>query len=146
MATIQLEERMIQKARRICAANQLIFTPSRESVYREVLKHGSIGAYEIAEQLSKVRRTNATTVYRALDFLLEAGLIYKILSNKKYAATRFESTVRTSPVNLIVICKTTGEVSELHSRALNTLLASITDEAGFDMTRATVEIEGSIRA
>jgi Fur family transcriptional regulator, zinc uptake regulator len=145
MVKAQLEKELLQKARKICAVNNLIFTPLRESVYREILKHESVGAYEIAERLNKVQRTNVATVYRALDFLLEAGLIYKILSNKKFAATRSDGGSRVSSVNLIMICKTTGEISKLHSRALNNLLASITDEAGFDMTGATVEIEGSLR-
>ncbi|NIX76032.1 transcriptional repressor [Microvirga terricola] len=118
------------------------FTPMRQRVYREIAVNGSIGAYEIAHNLSSLgKQVNVTSIYRALDFLLSGGLIYKVNLSKKFAVAPLAEAVP-SAVNMVLICKATGLVTKVYSSELEEHIAQLTRKMGFSMTRAVVEIEG----
>src|SRR5277367_4850296 len=68
----------IAAADRVCVASGARLTDLRRQVLELVWRsHQPVGAYEILERLAadSGRRAAPPTVYRALDFLLEQGLV-----------------------------------------------------------------------
>ena len=78
----------LQHAERVCARRSQKFTPIRRQVLEALLSsHRPLGAYEIIEELAKSNsRPAPITVYRALDFLMENGLVHRIESRNAFLA------------------------------------------------------------
>lgn len=65
----------------LCAERGLKLTPLRRRVLELVWAgHGPVGAYDLLQALAQAdgRTAQPPTVYRALEFLLEAGLVHRI--------------------------------------------------------------------
>src|SRR5260370_9301990 len=75
-------EDAIDHAERVCEQRAQKFTPIRRQVLQALLSsHRPLGAYEVIDELAKsMPRPAPITVYRALDFLLENGLVHRIES------------------------------------------------------------------
>ncbi|MCK5914330.1 MAG: transcriptional repressor, partial [Desulfuromusa sp.] len=68
-------------AEQLCQHRGKRFTAIRRRVFELVWQqHKPIGAYEVLEKLQQDGRAAPPTVYRALDFLLELGLVHRIAS------------------------------------------------------------------
>ena len=70
----------LERAEALCQKRGVQLTPLRRDVLRLVLEaEAPIGAYALLDQLKGSRAKAAPpTVYRALDFLLEQGLIHRL--------------------------------------------------------------------
>ena len=77
-------EHAVASAVALCGRQGLNLTPVRRRVLEIVWRsHGPIGAYQILAELSKEREKAAPpTVYRALEFLVDAGLV-RLVPNTK---------------------------------------------------------------
>ena len=73
-------EDAVSAAEKLCAAKGLRFTPLRRRVLELVWSgHKPVGAYALLDQLRDEDLGSAPpTIYRALDFLIEHGLIHRI--------------------------------------------------------------------
>ncbi len=133
--------RALAGAEALCARKGSRFTPLRRRVL-EILwrSHDPIGAYELLDRLKgEGRRAAPPTVYRALQFLSDAGLIHRIESLNAYVGCPNPET-RHDAQHLI--CGTCGGVAEIEVAGIT---AAITAEAGvldFTVSRQTVEIIG----
>ncbi|MGO4705901.1 Fur family transcriptional regulator [Microvirga sp. 2MCAF38] len=135
------------EAREFCLEKGLNFTPMRQWVYREIAMHGSLGAYEIADHLSSGGlQINAVSVYRALEFLMEAGLVYKINSHKKYAISPLNDIDASNTISVVLVCTQTGAAMKYSSAALAECISRMATEIGFKISRAVVEVEGDGRS
>src|SRR6266496_6161068 len=67
-------------AEAVCARRTQKFTPIRRQVLQALLSsHRPLGAYEVIDEFAKsMPRPAPITVYRALDFLMENGLVHRI--------------------------------------------------------------------
>ena len=68
-------------AEQVCATRGLKLTPLRRRVLELVWAgHGPVGAYDLLQALAEgdARAVQPPTVYRALEFLREAGLVHRI--------------------------------------------------------------------
>ncbi|WP_108179042.1 transcriptional repressor [Phreatobacter oligotrophus] len=126
-----------------CAERKLKLTPIR----REVLSHlaaspAPMGAYDLIEKMhhSSGRRPAPISVYRVLDFLLEAGLAHRIESRNAYVACAH----RHDGPDLVVfmICDACGCVSEASGAPVEKDLAAIAGAAGFTAASRVVEMFG----
>ena len=79
-------ESAMREAESICQEKGLRFTELRREVLRLIwLSHIPTKAYDILEKLKgKAWSAKPPTVYRALDFLLETGLVHKLDSINAY--------------------------------------------------------------
>ncbi len=70
----------LNTARDLCRERNQRFTPIRELVLKTIWQsHKPLGAYELLPALSEAGFNSAPpTVYRALDFLQEQGLVHRI--------------------------------------------------------------------
>src|SRR4051812_16288269 len=94
----------ISHAERVCAGRAQKFTPIRRQVLRALLSsHRPLGAYEVIDELAKsMPRPAPITVYRALDFLMENGLVHRIESRNAYLACAAHDHDAISAVTVLV--------------------------------------------
>jgi Fur family zinc uptake transcriptional regulator len=71
----------LEQAELICRQRKVRLTAIRKQVLGLVWQqHSPVGAYDLLEQLRQKGRVAPTTVYRALDFLQQQGLIHRLES------------------------------------------------------------------
>jgi len=80
----------LDHAERVCQRRAQKFTPIRRQVLQALLSsHRPLGAYEVIDELAKsMPRPAPITVYRALDFLMENGLVHRIESRNAFHGLR----------------------------------------------------------
>src|SRR5579863_9064435 len=99
----------IAHAEALCAARAQRLTPMRRHVLEALLaSHRPLGAYEIMERLADDGRPAPITVYRALDFLRDNGLVHRIESRNAFVAC-VHSHPSAEPV-VFLICERCGAV------------------------------------
>ena len=131
----------IAEAERVCEARGARLTAIRRRVLEIVWEgHGPVGAYDILEKLSAERRRAAPpTVYRALDFLSEQGLVHRIESSNAFVGCAQPGEAHRAH---FLLCGRCGEAAELDDPALREALARLAQRAGFAVERETVELKG----
>lgn len=124
-----------------CEKDGSSFTPLRRKVLELVWSsHGPVGAYELLEKLRGSRRNAAPpTVYRALDFLMEHGLIHRIESLNAYVGCGDPARLHGGQ---FLICRDCQSVAELDDSAIDRAVTRRADALGFDVQQQTVEIIG----
>lgn len=126
-----------------CVARGAKLTDLRRDVLRLVLEAGQpIGAYALLDRL-KIGRAGAAppTVYRALDFLLDQGLIHKVERLNAFIACTDHGHEHQHE-HQFLICGRCGGTAEITDSTVSAALAAAARAQGFLAKRATVEIEG----
>jgi len=126
-------------AEALCAARGRRLTPIRRKVLELLLRQGrSVKAYDLLESMRAVHPGAAPpTVYRALDFLLEEGLIHRLDAVNAWIACHDAGG---EPHDLLVVCTGCGAVAEVSDPALNRLLAERVARTGFTLNSHETEI------
>jgi Fur family transcriptional regulator, zinc uptake regulator len=133
--------RALAAAEQICKERKLRLTPLRRRVFELILRrHASIGAYDILGALKKAEGAlEPPTVYRALQFLQDAGLIHRIDSLNAFIAC--ESPLHNHFAQFLV-CQSCNKVTELISPDIGRLLIRRAADAGFKTAAQDIEIKG----
>ena len=132
---------LIARAERLCLETDRKLTPLRRRVFSELAgSHGALGAYDLVERLGRERRISPISVYRALDFLIEAGLVHRIAARNTYLPCHHEHGV--SEATVFLVCVRCGNVDELSSANVARELHGTAAAAGFKPQNGAVEIEG----
>jgi len=143
-------ERLLNRAETICVRRNVKLTGLRRYVLGLVLDAASpTGAYELLDRLRQTRRGAAPpTVYRALDFLLEQGLVHRVERLSAFVgcvagctADHAEGDSHTHAVQFL-ICRQCGKVIELQNNDVSSVLAQVAGRVGFSISDATIEAEG----
>ena len=101
----------IAHAEELCAARAQRLTPMRRHVLEALLaSHKPLGAYEIIERLADPGRPAPITVYRALDFLRDNGLVHRIESRNAFVACVHNHA--DNDLVVFFICERCGAVGE----------------------------------
>lgn len=127
-------------AETLCARRGRRFTPIRRKVLELLLRHQrSLKAYELLDEIRAIH-PNATppTVYRALDFLLEEGLVHRVDTLNTFIAC---GDADGAPHNLLVVCTGCGAVAEIHDDVVRKRLADRIDKAGFKLAGGEMEVK-----
>lgn len=116
-------------------------TPLRRQVLELVWSsHGPIKAYDILDAMrAKKRGAAPPTVYRALDFLQQQGLVHKIESLNAYIGCGAPGHDGTGQ---LLICRDCGEVAEMDDAEIIELIAAKSRNLGFKIVSPTIEITG----
>jgi Fur family transcriptional regulator, zinc uptake regulator len=131
----------ITYAEELCAERAQRLTPMRRNVLEALLtSHKPLGAYEIMERLAQRSRPAPITVYRALDFLRDNGLVHRIESRNAFVACVHHHADDDSVVFLI--CERCGAVGEAPGDAIAETLKSSCRAAGFTPKSPVIEIAG----
>lgn len=137
---------VIERAERLCRERDVQFTPLRREVLETVAARSRpLGAYDIAERMSGAgRKIAAVSVYRALDFLTEQGLVHRIASRNAFVSCGHAHGARDGL--LFLICRSCGGIDEMTSPAIDTELERTLAGAGFTPTSRIIEVEGECGA
>jgi Fur family transcriptional regulator, zinc uptake regulator len=125
-----------------CAARAQRLTPLRRQVLEALLaSHKPLGAYEIIDRLAdKNGRTAPITVYRALDFLRDNGLVHRIESRNAFVACVHDHA-SDDPV-VFLICERCGAVGEAPGGTVGQAIKISSRAAGFTPKSPLIEIVG----
>jgi Fur family transcriptional regulator, zinc uptake regulator len=135
----------ITRAKRLCEERAVRLTPLREQVLQLVWQsHKPLGAYAILDLLAeqpaeKKRRQAPPTVYRALEFLLEHGLVHRINSLNAFIGCSQPHSQHHSHFLICQQCKSTVEVVDT---TLDKAIHTLAQEAQFVEESTFVEITG----
>ncbi len=135
-------DRALSGAAEICFQNGERMTANRKAVYLQVLSsHKAQNAAEIADGLARdgKRSVSPMMVYRALDFLVEQGLIHKISSLNAYIGCAEPMTAR---AHCFLICTVCGVVTDYHDEAVVQQLTKHIRAIGFNPKSPVVEVPG----
>jgi Fur family transcriptional regulator, zinc uptake regulator len=132
----------IAHAEALCAAHDARLTPMRRQVLAVLTEsHQPLGAYEVMDRLAGQRtRPAPITVYRALEFLVDNGLVHRIESRNAFLAC-INNHESGAPV-VFLICERCGAVGEAPSAEVTKTLAAAAKRAGFTPKAPVIEISG----
>lgn len=135
-------ERMLERARAICAAKGVRLTALRERVLREIASsHTALGAYEIIDRLGRDgRRLAPISVYRIIEVLSGAGLVHRLESRNAYFACGAEHG-DARPL-LVLLCEDCGRVAEAEAPGAWQAIADITHACRFEPGDTVLEVKG----
>jgi len=137
----------LQRAETLCRKRGVRLTRIRRQVLEALYAtHRPLGAYDIADALSRVedqrdkRHLAPITIYRALNFLLEQGLVHRLISRNAFIACPHGH----NPGDLVVflICEDCGGVDELSSEPLAQAVLDMMTEQQFEPVMQVMEITG----
>ncbi len=128
-------------AEALCAERGVRLTELRRHVLEIIWsRHGPIRAYDILRQMDpKVGNATPNTVYRALDFLLGAGLIHRLDSLNAFMGCADPVSKHSAQ---FLICRKCESAAEIHDPALDRNLLKDARNLGFEADSRTIEVRG----
>ncbi|MBV1901050.1 MAG: transcriptional repressor [Kordiimonadaceae bacterium] len=138
-------DKAVADAERLCTERGSRFTDLRRRILTMIWQgHKAVKAYDLLDQLANAGGSaKPPTVYRALDFLMEEGLVHKIESLNAYVGCPHPDGQHFSQ---FLICAKCEIVEEMSSEALDAALTSSAAEAGFEIHKQTLELRGLCKA
>lgn len=132
---------MLSQAEQLCSQRRQRFTELRRMVL-ELICRGQrpLGAYALLDELREQGRSAAPpTVYRALDFLQQQGLVHRLATNNTYIACAHPQR---SHEGVFLVCNGCGCTQEIHNHNVLKMLQGCAGEFKFRVEHAAVEISG----
>jgi len=132
----------LAEADSLCARQGVRLTALRKRVLELVWQsHKPLGAYDILAVLSEQdgRRAAPPTVYRALDFLLENGLVHRIASLNAFIGCNHPEHAHQGQ---FLICRACHAATELEQPAISQAIVDGAAGVGFAVESQTVEVVG----
>ena len=126
----------------MCAQKGLRLTALRRRVLELVWQsHKPLGAYDILAVLSEQdgRRAAPPTVYRALDFLLDNGLVHRISSLNAFVGCSHPEHPHQGQ---FLICRNCHAAIELEQKSISDAIIHSARDVGFTVETQTVEVVG----
>ncbi|MCX5590039.1 Fur family transcriptional regulator [Alcaligenes endophyticus] len=132
-------EQQLATAEKLCLERGKRLTAIRKHVLEILLRaQRSLKAYELLDMIrGTLPGATPPTVYRALDFLTEEGLIHRLDAVNAWTAC---VDAGGHPHDLLVVCTQCGTVAELSAPALSHKLANYVADAGFSMGNHEIEL------
>ncbi len=134
-------EKALREAERLCRRRGARLTELRKRVLALVwTSHSPVGAYDVLARLSREQgRAAPPTVYRALEFLLEQGLVHRIESLNAFVGCPHPSANHSGQ---FLICRDCGAAAEMDVRAVDRAISAQAAACGFAVEGKTVEVRG----
>ena len=132
---------LMARAERACLRHNARLTSLRRDVLGAVGEsHCAAGAYEIIERMARSGpRPAPISIYRALEFLGDLGLVHRIESRNAFVAcNRLHEAGRA----VLMLCEHCGTVDELEAASVFDRLEHLSSAEGFETRRAVIELAG----
>ncbi|WP_462380346.1 Fur family transcriptional regulator [Pseudomonas sp. Marseille-QA0892] len=126
----------------LCARAGVRLTALRKRVLELIWQsHTPLGAYDILGILTEQdgRRAAPPTVYRALDFLVENGLVHRIASLNAFIGCNHAGSAHQGQ---FLICRNCRAAIELAQLPISDAIDRSARELGFEVEGQTVEVVG----
>jgi Fur family zinc uptake transcriptional regulator len=132
----------LRRAEHLCKERGVRLTKQRRIVLELLCASDKpLSAYEILDLMRATTKNPAPpTVYRALEFLLEQGLVHKLESLHAFVGCSHPDHPHFSQ---FLICSDCGEVSEMPSESIVQSLQTAEKITGFKTKHPVVELLGS---
>jgi Fur family transcriptional regulator, zinc uptake regulator len=136
---------MLRFAEQLCNDQGLSFTPLRREVYALICQNAApVGAYDLLDQLKQQRPTAApVTVYRALEFLIAAGLVHKLAAINAFTACHGH---KPGHGGLLLVCRRCSNVIELEDRKVERSISQSAAGMHFATSSDPIEVRGLCEA
>jgi Fur family zinc uptake transcriptional regulator len=134
----------LQRAEAHCVQTGAKLTPIRRRVLELIWQsHRPAGAYDLLALMGgEGQKVAPPTVYRALDFLVEQGLVHRVESlNAFIGCTEPGHAVQQD----IFICKSCGTAIEINDPELSARIQADARALDFQVERQTIEVAGLCR-
>jgi len=135
-------KQQVRTVEEVCAERGVRLTTMRREVYRAlVASRAPMTAYDLMDHLSEElgRRLAPPTVYRALEFLLDQGLIHRLESTNAYLPCNHPGTEHDS---IYLLCHECGATAEITDERVGLLIFEDSDALGFRPIRQVIEVQG----
>ncbi len=131
----------LRQAEQICVERKQRLTDIRRHVLELVCTYSQpVGAYALLDDLRAEGRSAAPpTVYRALDFLQQQGLVHRLATNNTYLACAHPQT---DHEGMFLVCSRCGFTQEVHTAAMMKTASDFAQDYDFRLEHAVVEITG----
>lgn len=135
------QEAALTLADEYCRERGEKLTPIRRKVLELLLNSGrATKAYSLLDDMRQIHPGSAPpTVYRALDFLLSAGLVHRIESINAFTVCH---DLTQCQHGILVVCQQCGNVTELHQPKLRQALVAQIEDAGYRLASDEIELKG----
>lgn len=132
----------LSRAEAAFEARGLRLTDLRRQVFEEIAaSHHSVGAYDILERMAgKGVRLAPISVYRAIDALIEAGVVHRLESKNAYFACHHAHGG--GAAHLVLACERCTTVAEVPGGAAFAAIEGSARAAGFTPRLTVVEVTG----
>jgi Fur family transcriptional regulator, zinc uptake regulator len=100
-------------------------------------------AYDLLARLKTKGITAPTTVYRALDRLIDEGRVHRLESLNAFVVCDCEHSFTTA---MFSICNDCGHAEEIADTKLHSDILAIARRLGFKLSHSVVEMHGRCRA
>lgn len=121
----------------------LNLTPGRQAVLDMLCEAGKpLGAYDMIDRLvdDNGRRPAPISVYRALDYLVENGLVHRLASRNAFLACGHRH--KGAEPTVFLICERCGKVDESPSPSIGEGLLALSKARGFKPSAQMIEVSG----
>jgi Fur family zinc uptake transcriptional regulator len=131
----------LDTAEQLCVVRGVQLTPIRLQVLKLIWEsHQAVKAYELLDRIKPLKQeAKPATIYRALDFLIEQGLIHRIESLNAFIGCHYSGQQHEQ---LLLICKQCHEVEERSAPEVMGALSSEIRQAHFTAHSKAIEIHG----
>lgn len=131
----------LETAEQLCIDRGVQLTSIRHQVLELIWQsHKAVKAYDLLERIKPLQTTaKPATIYRALDFLIEQGLIHRVESLNAFIGC---SHSERQHEQLLLICNHCQEVEERPAAKVMSALAREIAEANFAVHSKALEIQG----
>jgi Fur family zinc uptake transcriptional regulator len=131
----------LNTAAQICVVRGVQLTPIRQQVLALIWEsHKAVKAYELLDRIKPLKdAAKPATIYRALDFLIEQGLIHRVESLNAFVGC---SCSGHQHEQLLLICNNCQEVEERSAPEVMQALSQEVEQAGFSVHSKAIEIHG----
>ena len=138
-------EDALARAAQLCERRGVRLTRLRRRVLELVWRgHSAVKAYDLLRELGDEHgAAKPPTIYRALDFLIEQGLVHRLESLNAYVGCPMPDGQHESE---FLICDSCGEVSELQEPAVRSAISDRAADLGFAVAQQTVEVHGTCQS
>ena len=128
-------------ASELCGVRGVQLTPIRRQVLELIWEsHKAVKAYELLDRIKPLMdAAKPPTIYRALDFLIEQGLIHRVESLNAFIGCSYSACLHEQ---LLLICKHCQNVEERSAPEVMQALSLEIMEADFIMHSKAIEIHG----
>jgi len=128
-------------AAQLCVVRGVQLTPIRQQVLELIWEsHKAVKAYELLDRIKpQMDAAKPATIYRALDFLIEQGLIHRVESLNAFVGCNSSAHQHEQ---LLLICNNCQEVEERSAPEVMQALSQEIKQADFIVHSKAIEIHG----
>jgi len=134
----------IKQLNELLEKNEITLTPLRQDILSILLSSiKPLGAYDILNKLKKKRpKAEPPTVYRVLDFLIEAKVIHRIEAQNTYVCCQHLTDNLSAHQAILVLCHKCSKSYEYEDKNIFESLANFAKNNKLRLDDGLIEMEG----